>query len=45
MLGEPSRHARGLLVAVDLVGVIGVGAVWLRVIRLLSLSVHRGPVE
>lgn len=42
---EPGRHAHGLLVVVDLAGVVGVGVVWLRVIRLLSLSAHREPVE
>ncbi|OAA22438.1 hypothetical protein UG55_10483 [Frankia sp. EI5c] len=42
---EPSRHAHGLLVVLDLVAVVGVGAVWLRVIRLLSLATGRGRVE
>ncbi|EFC81460.1 hypothetical protein [Parafrankia sp. EUN1f] len=42
---DPSRHARGLLVVIDLVGVVGVGAVWARVSRLLSLADHPGRVE
>ncbi|MEX5632095.1 hypothetical protein [Parafrankia sp. FMc2] len=42
---EPGRHAHGLLVVVDLAGVIGVAVVWLRVIRLLSLPSIRGRVE
>lgn len=45
VVAEPSRHAHGLLIVIDLVGVVGVGAVWLRVIRVLGLGVHRGPVE
>ncbi|MEX5708073.1 hypothetical protein AB1484_07075 [Parafrankia sp. FMc6] len=42
---EPSRHAHGLLVVVDLVGVAGVGAVWIRVVRLVGLSVDHRRVE
>ncbi|SQD98682.1 MULTISPECIES: hypothetical protein [unclassified Parafrankia] len=42
---DPSRHAHGLLVVVDLVAVAGVGAVWIRVVRLVGLSVDRRRVE
>ncbi|WP_195905938.1 hypothetical protein [Parafrankia discariae] len=42
---DPSRHAHGLLVVVDLVGVAGVGVVWIRVVRLVGRSVGRRRVE
>mgnify|MGYP001413603489 CR=1 FL=1 len=45
VMPDPSRHARGLLVVVNLICVLGVAAAWIRAVRLVGAPSSRRRVE